>query len=209
MKHVLEKAFPGYVEHIKKTISLSAMELEISAQNRRWEITMAIKIYQPYRKDLLINTRWGVPKEELSKDEAKRLNMRLFHGRWVTKEEKRQIKQQRDAYYTIRGTAVILILLSLWMFPYLLGRAFSMTVTSFTALYGIFSLISGIGLWWFKVWARTLATPALAATIAIPFLPQIADDKGVPIIGFLGIIGLYFLYRKTARTIFSGPASTP
>jgi len=168
---------------------------------------MAIKIYQPHRKDILINTEWGIPKQLLSKKEAKLKKMKLFHGRWVTREERKQLKGQRDAYYSIRGIAVILMLMSLLMFGYIFGGEPNIKGLILSAVYGASSFISGIGLLRYRRWGRNIATLVLIVTILLPFMPILADDKGAPFIGFLGIIGLYYLYRKAARQIFSEPVT--
>lgn len=158
-------------------------------------MAMGIKAYQPHRKDLLINTEWGIPKKQLSKKEARLQNMRLFHGRWVTKEEKKQLKDQYHAYYSIRTFAVILILMPLWILVLFLGtEPYIKDYNTFyilSAIYVVASMISGIGLLPYRRWARFIATLVL-----IPLIPVL-----------IGIIGLHYLYRKTARQIFSEPVT--
>ena len=165
---------------------------------------MGIKIYQPHRTDLLINTQWGVPKERLSKEDASHGKMKLFHGRWVTREEKRQLKDQYHAYRSVRVLAKCMILLVPFalfiMLPFLQGNY---AMKGLLIVYGSVFIISGIGLLRYRRWARNIATPALISLLFLPFLSLLSLDKGAPVIGVFGIIGLYYLHRNTVRRIFN------
>jgi hypothetical protein len=63
-----------------------------------------LKKYQPGRTDLLINTDWGIPREAMTKGEARSGRLRFFQGRWVTGEEKKRLNDERHAYRSIRIT---------------------------------------------------------------------------------------------------------
>jgi len=67
-------------------------------------------------------------------------------------------------------------------------------------------LAAGIGLLKFKVFARNIAVFVFASFLVLPFTPLLSDDKGSPFIIFLGIIGLYYVLRRTARKVFAPPA---
>ncbi|MBN2688416.1 MAG: hypothetical protein JXR85_09620 [Deltaproteobacteria bacterium] len=170
---------------------------------------MAIKIYQPDRKDILINTEWGIPQDHLSKDEARQKNLKLFSGRWVTGEERKQLKEQRDVYISIRAIAIILMIMPLLLSGYIVGSQPDIKNQILPAVFGISSFIGGIGLLRYRRWGRQIGTLVLAFSLALPFMPILADDKGAVLYGFLGIIGLYYLYRKPARQIFSEPVTDP
>jgi len=154
---------------------------------------MRLKAYQPHRKDLLINTEWGIPRERLSNEEARLRNMRLFRGRWVTHEERKRLKVEYHAYRAIRGVAylliygvpVLLLLATAAIIPCAL-RFPAILAMSLVAV-AVASIASGIGLLRYRRWARIVATLVLV------------------LFGFVGAVGLFFLYRKTARQIFTEP----
>ena len=49
---------------------------------------MKIRNIEPHRKDLLIDTEWGIPKQDLSNEGAKSQGLKLYKKYWVTKDEK-------------------------------------------------------------------------------------------------------------------------
>ncbi len=167
---------------------------------------MGIKAYQPHRKDLLINTEWGIPKKEIPKEEAGFKNLKLFHRRWVTEEEKRRLKREHFAYQSIRSTAYILIFVVPFIFILALMAPASVPVggrptplgdivAAIVLPFSVVSITSGIGLLRYRRWARIVATAVLFLMVVPGFflvLPAI-----------LGIMGLYALYNKTARRIFN------
>jgi len=75
--------------------------------------SIVLKKYQPGCTDLLIKTEWGIPHDGLTKGEAKSRYTLLFHGRWVTREEKKQLKDEYHAYRSIRIIGFILMLFAL------------------------------------------------------------------------------------------------
>jgi len=156
---------------------------------------MGLKPYQPHRKEFLINTDWGTAKDAVSKEEAKNSGLVIFKGRWVTKEERTVLKDEYHAYYSIRQLAWLLICLSALILALIvlylpaaarsadgINEAIAPYIFFFIA--GSAGLISGIGLLKYRRWARNLA--AFVLLIPFPF----------------GLIGVYYLFRKTAGRIF-------
>jgi hypothetical protein len=163
-----------------------------------------LKKYQPGRTDLLINTDWGIPSDQLSREAAQSRGMKLFHERWVIQEEKKQLREEYGTYHSIRIIGYLLIVLTLSIFINIgeisKGGVIS---TSFAVIYGFVMLAAGIGLIKFRRFARNIAVFVFLSFLVLPFTPLLSDDKGAPLIVILGLTGLYYLLRKTARKIFS------
>lgn len=170
-----------------------------------------LKKYQPGRTDLLINTDWGIPHDGLTIGEAQSRNMRLFHDRWVTVAEKKQLKDEHHAYRSIRITGSILMLLAL---PIVLNIGLiakgGILSTALTVIYALVAVSSGIGLIQYRRVARHFAVLIFISFFILPFTVLLSDEKGAPFLIILGIVGLYYLLRRTARKIFSPSVrSTP
>jgi hypothetical protein len=162
-----------------------------------------MKIYQPERRDLLINTEWGVPRERLPQEEARSREMKLVLDRWVTGEEKKRLQDERHAYGSVRQLAY------LCFFLFVLSLGYAKPAMENYGAWGMLSVvlgsafcIGGIGLLRYALWGRTLATVLLVSLAGLPFLPVFADDKDSPFFLLIGAIGLYYLYRKTAGASF-------
>lgn len=175
---------------------------------------MSLKPYQPHRKEFLINTDWGTDKDAVSKEEAKKRGLVVFKGRWVTKDEKKQLKDEYLAYYGIRMIGRFLIyfsllfiaIMGLMLFSAASGRdGVSKDITSFGVFYGIIfvaGIISGIWLLKYRRWARNAATCVIVALSIFPLFLA-SEQAALPKIFVIGLLGLYYLHRKTARRIFS------
>lgn len=165
---------------------------------------MALKKFQPERPDFLINTDWGIPKEQLLTEDAKNRGMKLFHKRWVIKEEKKQLREEYSAYHSVRIIGYVLIVLSVVVFINIADILKGGILSSFfTILYGLVMLTGGIGLIKYRRFARNLAVVVFLSSLSLPFTPLFSDDKGAPFLILFGIIGLYYLLRRTARKIFA------
>ncbi|MFC1857786.1 hypothetical protein ACFL9U_07115 [Thermodesulfobacteriota bacterium] len=130
--------------------------------------------------------------------------MKHYKGYWVTKEEKKQLLDEYNAYHSIYLLARILIFVSFFV----LYWAFSdpLIFPFFGHGVGLVLLVGGIGLIRYKRWGRNISTMALVSVFSIPFLLKGAPDKGAPVIWWsMSIVGLYSLHRKTARHIFKDP----
>ena len=117
-----------------------------------------LKKYQPARTDLLINTDWGIPRDGLTTEEARNRKLLLFHDRWVTKEERRQLKDERNSYFTIRVMGFLLMLPALSVVLNI-GQIVQGTFLSIVlAVIGaVVAVIGGIGLIRYARFARYLA----------------------------------------------------
>lgn len=168
-----------------------------------------LKKYQSGRTDLLINTDWGIPSDQLSQEAAQSRGMKLFHERWVSKEEKKQLREEYSTYHSIRIIGYLLIVLTLFIFINI-GEIYKdgIFATSLAVIYGFVMLAAGIGLIKFRRFARNIAVFVFLSFIVLPFTPLFSDDKGAPLMIILGLIGLYYLLRKTARKIFSPPSES-
>jgi hypothetical protein len=161
-----------------------------------------LKKYQPDRPDLLINTDWGIPSDQLSREAAKSRGLKLFHGRWVTKAEKKQLKDEQNAYCSIRIIGCLLIVLMLSV-AINIGKISQGTFLStfLTVGYALVAVTCGIGLIRFARFARYLAILIFISFFGLPFSPLLADEKGAPLLIVLGVMGLYYLLRRTVRKI--------
>lgn len=168
-----------------------------------------LKKYQPRRADLLINTDWGIARDGLTAEDAQSRNMLLFHDRWVTKEEKKRLKDENHAYSSIRiiGYALMLFALPLFINIGIISQdgIFSALLT---VIYALAAVAGGIGLIRYERFARNLAALVFVSFFILPFTTMFNDDKGAPFFIILGATGLYYLLRKTALKIFSLPAGT-
>jgi hypothetical protein len=163
-----------------------------------------LKKYQPGRPDFLINTDWGIPSDQLSKEAAESSGLKIFHGRWVTKTEKKQLQDEQNAYCTIRIIGCLLILLALSVAINIGQISQGIFLSTFLiVLYGLVVVACGIGLIRFAHFARYLAILIFISFFVLPFTPLLADEKGAPLLTVLGVMGLYYLLRRTARKIFS------
>ena len=169
---------------------------------------MAWKKYQPERTDFLINTDWGIPQENLSKKEAQESGKKLFQKRWITREEKKQLKEEYTAYSSIRSTGILLILgsglLLINLFFLLKSPTSGKMIWAFLEL--VFAgvlLAAGVGLFRFAPWGRNIALPIFLSFLILPFTPLLGNDKGTPVLIICGLAGFYYLLRRPARRIFA------
>jgi hypothetical protein len=161
-----------------------------------------LKKYQQDRPDLLINTDWVIPSDQLSGEAVKSRGLKLFHGRWVTKAEKNQLKDEQNAYCSIRiiGCLLIVPALSVAINTGKISQGTSLS-TFLTVGYALVAVACGIGLIRFARFARYLAILIFISFFVLPFSPLLADEKGAPLFIVLGVMGLYYLLRRTARKI--------
>lgn len=171
-----------------------------------------LKKYQPERTDFLINTNWGIPRDGLSTGEAQKKKLLLFQGRWVTKEEKKQLKDERNAYASIRVIGYLLIFISVPVFVNIrLIAEGGITSVTLAVTYAFAAAVTGSGLIRYARYARYPAILIFLSFFVLPFMPLFEDEKGTPLLFIMGMAGLYYFLRKTARKIFwlgtgAGPA---
>lgn len=161
-----------------------------------------LKKYQPDRTDLLINTDWGTPREGLTAEEAREKNLLLFRGRWVTKEEKKQLQDEQGAYVSIRIIGCLLLLTGV---PVLINirsiAAGGITDVAVAVFYVIAASVAGSGLIRYARYARYPAVLIFLSLFILPFAPFFESEKGAPMLFILGAMALYYLLRRTARKI--------
>ncbi|TSA44526.1 MAG: hypothetical protein D4R56_07045 [Deltaproteobacteria bacterium] len=147
-----------------------------------------MKKFQPDRKDIFINTDWGIPEDRIPKEKAKNQDLLLFKKRWVTKEEKKILGKQYIAYISIRMISVSHII-SIGTGMIVAALVPLNNDTKFVLLFcGVIGFVASIGLWHFKQWGRWLAT-LFWGTIGLLSFPT-------------PVIVMYYLHNKTARQIF-------
>ncbi|MFA6055512.1 MAG: hypothetical protein WC769_09065 [Thermodesulfovibrionales bacterium] len=154
--------------------------------------------YQPDRKDLLINTAWGIPSDTLSAEEAKNRNFVLFEKRWVTIEEKELLKKQNDTYRSLRAIGLLFAIVAVApaYFAFIRDTYLSSIISPTVFVINAFIfLVTAIGLWEYSGWARYVATALAVLSIF----------SGVGLI--TTPIVLYYLHNSVARQIFLGEAS--
>ncbi|MHB8137953.1 MAG: hypothetical protein ACYDGO_06130 [Smithellaceae bacterium] len=162
-----------------------------------------LRKYQPGRPDFLINTDWGIPSDQISKEAAESRGLKIFHGRWVSKTEKKQLKDEQNAYFTIRIIGCLLILLALTVAINIWQISRGTFLSTFLiVLYGLVVVACGIGLIRFARFTRYFALLIFVSFLVLPFTPLLADEKGAPLLIVLGVLCIYYLLRRTARKIF-------
>jgi hypothetical protein len=166
---------------------------------------MNINAYQPQRTDLLINTAWGVPLEQMTASEAHARGLTLLQGRWVSPEERRQLKDEANAYRSLRSLAGLLLVIAFLSIFWTNAAVRNFGSPGlFVLIPGAASLAGGIGLLRYARWGRNLAAVLFGLLLIVPFIPAGSDDKGAPFFLVIGALGLYYLFRKTAGRIFKG-----
>jgi len=133
--------------------------------------------------------------------------MKLFHERWVIREEKKQLREEHGTYHSILIVGYLLIVLTFYIFINIGEIPKSGIIsTSLVVIYGFVMLAVGIGLIKFRCFAWNIAVFVSLSFLVLPFTPLLSDDKGSPLIAILGLIGLYYILRWTARKIFAPPS---
>lgn len=164
---------------------------------------MAIKIYQPHRHDLLINTAWGIPREQLTEGKAAEAGLTLLDGRWVSREELQRLRDEANAYTSLRLLAVLLLLLAVLSVVWTAAAMEKAGPIGLLVLIpGAASLAGGLGLLRYAPWGRYSAALVFALMVMLPFVPLGSDDKGAPLLLVFGALGLYYLFRGPAGRIF-------
>ena len=161
-----------------------------------------LKKYQPERTDLLINTDWGIARDSLGMEEARERNLLLFYERWVTKEEKMQLKDERNAYASIRVIGYLVLFVSVPVFVNIrLIAEGGISAVALAVIYALVSAVTGSGLIRYARYARYPAILIFLFFFILPFMPLFESEKGAPLLFILGAVGLYYLLRRTARKI--------
>ncbi len=185
----------------------------------------ASKKYQPDRPDIFINTDWGIPREDVSADEAAQRNLILFKNRWVTSTERDLLKRQRRAYRAIRilsgfmmGVSAMsclpaFLIISWWSVEskwWLLGIT-KIDAAVFYAVVAI-TMVCAMGLWAFKKWAWQLGkvlfvyVPGLFGVVCVALVVTdypIFETSPVIICFVLFSTAAPILRNKTTRNIFA------
>ena len=166
---------------------------------------MTIKAYQPQRTDLLINTTWGIAQEQLADSEAQTRGLKLVQDRWVSPEERQQLKDQAGAYRSLRALACLLLVIAFLSIFWTISAVKNSGLPGLLVIIpGAASLAGGIGLLRYASWGRNIAAVLFGLMLIVPFIPAGSDDKGGPFFLVIGALGLYYLFRKTAGRIFKG-----
>jgi hypothetical protein len=166
---------------------------------------MTIKAYQPRRTDLLINTTWGLPLDQMAESEVQARGLTLLQGRWVSPEERRRLKEEASAYRSLRSLAGLLLVIAFLSIFWTIAAVRNIGSPGLLVLIlGAASLAGGIGLLHYARWGRNLAAVLFGLLLIVPFIPAGSDDKGGPFFLVIGSLGLYYLFRKTAGRVFKG-----
>lgn len=189
-----------------------------------------MRMYQPERPDLLVNTGWGIAAGQLSKEDAKARGLKLFNGRWVTPDEKKQLRREYHAYLGIRNMAALFLLIPIIVLLYVLAVILPGLIgpewTTLLPLIIPVAICAGSlriwqGLRRFRNWARILVTALMAAVIITAVTVWVYDwvrdaDMDTFVRGYawlvwvvlLPLIPVYYLNNSTARKIFNQPAGS-
>ncbi|MCK7510248.1 MAG: hypothetical protein MZV70_43525 [Desulfobacterales bacterium] len=143
--------------------------------NIKGEIS-CIKKYQPGRPDLLINTDWGIPRDGLTKEEAKSKNLLLFQNQWVTR-KKKQLKDEQSAYVSIRIIGYLLLFICV---PVLINiRSIAEGGIEYVALAVFYAFAASVSRSGSIRYARYARYPAILIFLSfiLPFMPLFESEK--------------------------------
>ena len=139
-----------------------------------------MKKFQPERNDLLINTDWGIPKNQLNKKDAKAQGLVLYKKRWVSADEKRILKKQYLGYEGLREVGALFIAGPFYFVPVFIGLLVFAEPASHSKLkpivflpllpLSVFAFAIGIGIRRYKGWAFYPALVMLAIGGLLIFL---------------------------------------
>lgn len=163
-----------------------------------------MKKYQPERTDLLINTEWGKPKEEIPTEEAQQQGLVLFKDRWVTADEEKELKRQIFTYRALRAVALLFALVAGYMVYALVVNITRKAPTGALVMLGIVAfayIATAVGLYVFKRWAYYVAMVLLLIGILQSFMARRI------ILAVIVALLVVFLIRKRVRRVFSPPKS--
>lgn len=161
-----------------------------------------MKKYQPERTDFLINTEWGIAKEDLSADEAQHRGLVLFKERWVSADERKELKRQRLTYRGIRVAAFLLVLAAGAEALLLLANISRKAPVGALVMLGILAfayIAAAVGLYVFKRWAYYAAVVLLL----LGMVQSLALRRLV--FTAIAVLVVVFLIRKPVRRVFSRP----
>lgn len=165
-----------------------------------------MKKYQPERTDLLINTEWGKPNEEVSPEEAQQQGLMKFKDRWVTPTERKELKTQLFTYRALRVVALLFALVAGYV-AYLFIASLSRKVpVGAMMMFGILAavyLATAVGLYLFKRWAYYAATVLMLIGILQSFVARRV------IFILIAVLLVLFFLRKPVRKVFSPPVGDP
>ena len=129
-------------------------------------------------------------------------NLLIFHDRLVTPEEKKQLKDERNAYVSIRVIGYLVLFISVPVFLNIrLIAEGGINAVALAVIYAFAAALTGSGLIRYAQYARYPAIMIFLSFFILPFMPLFADEKGAPLLFILGAMGLYYLLRRTARKI--------
>jgi hypothetical protein len=163
-----------------------------------------LKKFQPDRQDILINTDWGEPRGRWTPEEARSRRLVLFHDRWVSVAERKQLRDEANTYQALHFIGIVMML-----FPLIIAANYAAILRSgatallIALLYALALPPAGYGLVKYRPWSRIASIAIFASFLVLPFLPPFEDDKGAPLLIFVGVIGLNYLLRGSARRIYS------
>ena len=181
---------------------------------RRTHVEVNPKAHQPHNLGLLINTDWGEPKSAYDRATAKQAGLVLYRRRWVTKEERTELKRQYVAYSAIRQMACLCflggIITAVFLFserpPFIIaGPGFGLSALC-CVMWIVLVLVVGVNLWRFRLWARTLLVWMLVvdlifgvvAALAVPAVWQWPAMR----VGSLLIVGSMLYWGRYKDEIF-------
>jgi len=163
-----------------------------------------LRKYQPDRPDILINTDWGEVRDRWTPEEARSRRLVLFHDRWVTPEERKQLRDEVNTYQAMRFIGIVMM-----FFPLVIATNYAFILSNGTSalliglIYALALPPAGYGLIRYRSWSRIVSIVIFTSFLVLPFIPPFEDDKGAPLLIFVGVIGLNYLLRRTARRIYS------
>ena len=168
-----------------------------------------MQAFQAERTDLLINTEWGIPKDQISKEEAKSKDLVSFKGRWVSSDEQKVLKAQNYTYKSIIAVRALFFLCATWylLMAFLAGH-FSLTGAVWPGVVGPLALISALGLMRFRQWAfyTGVVTIALAIVKTGVYMVESKFEPWLAVAIVVFLLMLNYLCRKPARDVFFPPA---
>lgn len=170
-----------------------------------------LKKYQPNRRDLLINTDYGLPWKSMSAEEAKQEGFVLFQTRWVRPEEANVLSKQLRGYHSVTLVAVIYLFVG-WsgaigtiVNAVMSERVEESLIAGLPFLFlAVVMIAVGRGLLNYRSWAWGIATLCLVVTLTALALSLHGGRVGIAVALALFAVPHAFLFTSMVRNILVG-----
>ncbi|HEY9721335.1 MAG TPA: hypothetical protein V6D47_04935 [Oscillatoriaceae cyanobacterium] len=179
-----------------------------------------MKKYQPWRQDFLINRDWGLSLDSISRDEAKARGLVSWKRRWVTPEEKQQVKSEFNVYRHIdwaRSLSMLRGILGAIAVIVILAKPDIPVFTVADKVGAVVTTVCYFGAWWYLGRYAELGRRLFAIAFGVDLVTLFYDVVAAPATAAHGSLlwiildGVIIssLYSQIGNSIFSEPPAFP